>query len=285
MLTVRANAKINWSLSITGLRADGYHELDMLMQSVSLYDTLTFEPASELSLSVDGRPAPWDEKNLVCRAAMRLREVCGVKRGARIALVKRIPAMAGLGGGSADGAAALLSLNRLWSAGLSLEALLGIGLSLGADLPFCLTGGLLRVRGIGERLEALTAPASPGLVLVMPDDGLSTSAVFSRYDDAPRALPTDNAAAAQALCEGDFERLNLLAHNDLTLPAQALNPGVEAVVDDMLACGARFARMSGSGSCCFGVFDDPDAAFAALKARWRRVYRVETRPCGVEFCE
>ena len=285
MLTVRANAKINWSLAITGLRADGYHELDMLMQSISLCDTLTFEPDDALSLSIDGGPAGWDEKNLVCRAAARLRDACGTAQGARVTLEKRIPAMAGLGGGSADGAATLLALNRLWNARLSMDELLEIGLSLGADLPFCLTGGLQRVRGIGEKLEALTAPPSPGLILIMPDEGLSTGAVFTRYDAAPSPLPTDNAAAAQALCAGDFARLDALAFNDLAAPAIALNPAVGAAIDDMRSCGARFARMSGSGSCCFGVFDEPAKALDALKARWPRVWSVETRPCGVEFCE
>ena len=178
-LTARANAKINWSLSVLGVRPDGYHELDMLMQSVSLHDTLAFEESDGLSLSVDGRPAAWDEKNLVCRAASLLRARCGQTRGVRVSLVKRIPAMAGLGGGSADGAATLLALNRLWELNLPMTELLSLGLSLGADFPFCLTGGLQRVRGVGELLQPLDAPSSPGLLLVMPDEGLSTGAVFS----------------------------------------------------------------------------------------------------------
>ena len=282
MLTARANAKINWSLAITGLRAGGYHELDMLMQSISLHDTLTFESARRLEFSVDGR-GTWDDKNLVCRAAAMLWDFYRPGDGVSIALTKRIPAMAGLGGGSADAAATLIALNKLWNLRLTKQALCRWGLFLGADLPFCLTGGFQRVSGIGERLEPLPEAPSPGLVLVMPDEGLSTGAVFSRFDDAPHPLPTDNAAAARALCAGDFARLDGLAFNDLASPAIALNPAVGAAIDDMLSCGARFARIS--GSCCFGVFDDPSAACAALKARWPAVYRVETRPCGVEFCE
>ncbi|MBR3503072.1 MAG: 4-(cytidine 5'-diphospho)-2-C-methyl-D-erythritol kinase [Clostridia bacterium] len=284
MLTARANAKINWSLSITGLGSNGYHDLDMLMQSVSLCDVLTFQPARRLEFIAGGKSA-WDEKNLVCRAATLLWDAYHPDSGVSIALFKRIPAMAGLGGGSADAAATLVALNRLWNLGLTTQALCRWGLFLGADLPFCLTGGFQRVRGIGEQLEPLPAPLSPGLVLVMPEAGLSTGAVFSQYDRSPAPLPTDNAAAARALLEGDFAGLDTAAHNDLMPPAQALCPQVSEVLSDMTALGARFARMSGSGSCCFGVFDDPAAAETALKARHPQTWRVETRPCGVEIQE
>ena len=284
LLTARANAKINWSLSITGRTAGGYHALDMLMQSVSLSDTLTFRPAADLSLVVDGRTA-WDEKNLVCRAAALLRDRCRPDMGAALTLTKRIPAMAGLGGGSADAAATLLGLNRLWGLGLPMEELLRLGLALGADVPFCLTGGFQRVSGIGEGLDPLSAPPALHLALVMPETGLSTAAVFGRYDLAPAPLPTDNAAAARALLRGDFAALEALAFNDLAAPARALCPAVARVLNDMAALGARFARMSGSGSCCFGVFDDPAAACASLKAKHPQTCLVETRPCGVEFTE
>ena len=284
MLTARANAKINWSLAITGRSSNGYHQLDMLMQSVSLSDTLTFQRADGLSFSMDGREA-WDDKNLVCRAALLLRDAYRPHGGTAITLTKRVPAMAGLGGGSADAAATLIALNRLWGLRLSAEELCRMGLSLGADVPFCLTGGLERVRGIGELLEPLPAPESIPLVLVMPETGLSTGAVFSRYDSDPTPQPTDNAAAARALLSGDFQRLNDLAHNDLMAPAQALCPAVSAVLDHMAALGARFARMSGSGSCCFGVFDDPERAASALRARHPQTWLVTTRPGGVELTE
>ncbi|MBQ8953288.1 MAG: 4-(cytidine 5'-diphospho)-2-C-methyl-D-erythritol kinase, partial [Clostridia bacterium] len=143
MLTARANAKINWSLAITGRGSNGYHDLDMLMQSISLHDTLTFEPARRLEFTVDGRGA-WDEKNLVCRAASMLQDAYRPGGGVSITLTKRIPAMAGLGGGSADAAATLIALNRLWNLGLTEQALCRWGLFLGADLPFCLTGGFQR---------------------------------------------------------------------------------------------------------------------------------------------
>ncbi len=283
MLTVRANAKINWALAVTGRRSDGYHELDMLTQSVSLHDTLTFEAADELSLSIDGGPAGWSEDNLVCRAASLLKRTSGITGGAHITLVKRIPAMAGLGGGSADGAAALRALNRLWNLRLPAEELRRLGLSLGADFPFCLTGGLQRVRGIGERLAALPAPPSPGLVLIMPDGGLSTGAVFGCLDQHSTNRRADHGAASDALCAGDYARLDKLAFNDLTASAQALSPAVSLALEDLRAAGSPFVRMSGSGSCCFGVFDDPIAACERLRPRWPAIWLADTCSDGVEF--
>ena len=148
-MLIRANAKINWTLDTVGVRADGYHLLDMLMQSISLHDTLTLEPAEDVTFSADGATrVPQDEGNLALRAALALRRHAGTAQGAMIHLHKRIPSGAGLGGGSADAAAVLHGLNALWELNLPMETLRQIGLTLGADVPFCLMGGLAHVRGI-----------------------------------------------------------------------------------------------------------------------------------------
>lgn len=283
MLKTHANAKINWALAIEGRLDDGYHEMDMLMQSISLHDTLTFEESDALSLSVNGAAPVWDDKNLVCRAAELLRRETGCRRGAAIALEKRIPARAGLGGGSADGAAALRALNRLWALHLSEERLLELGLSLGADFPFCLTGGLQRVRGIGERLTKLRANVSPELILAMPDEGLSTGAVFQAFDAAQAPRRADMDAAQAALLSGDYARLRRYAVNHLTRPAETLSPAVARAIADFYGSGAAFAAMSGSGSCVFGVFEKPEEAFSALKGKYPLVFRARTRETGVEF--
>ncbi len=283
MLKVRANAKINWSLAISGVRADGYHEMDMLMQSISLHDTLTFEQSDTLSLRIDGGSSLWDEHNLICRAAELLKRTCGCPFGAAITLEKRIPARAGLGGGSADGAAVLRALNRLWALGLSEEQLLDMGLSLGADFPFCLTGGLQHVGGIGERLEAMKAPSTPQLVLLMPDEGLSTGAVFGAFDAQKTIIPAGTDQAQQALLSGDYARLRACAANHLAGAAQRLSPAVGRAIERLYQAGASFAAMSGSGSCVFGVFEQPDAAVEALKADYPRLFRAQTRALGVEF--
>ena len=283
MLKVHANAKINWALAITGRRDDGYHEMDMLMQSISLHDTLTFEKSDVLSLSINGSVPGWDEKNLVCRAATLLRNETGCQCGASITLEKRIPSRAGLGGGSADGGAALRALDRLWNLRLSEEELLSLGLKLGADFPFCMTGGLQRVQGIGEKLTRLEAGTSPELILAMPDEGLSTGSVFQAFDSqcAPQCAHPD--AAQDALLLDDYARLRHCAVNHLTRPAATMSPAVGQAIDDFYASGALFAAMSGSGSCVFGVFENTGAAFGRLSARYPVIFRAQTRDNGIEF--
>ena len=218
MLCLAAYAKINWTLDILGTRPDGYHLMDMLMQTVSLCDLLWMEEAEDLTLEAvpggteraarsktnDGLSSAgvrYYESNLVYRAALLLRERCGVRRGARIQLEKRIPSGAGMGGGSADCAAALKGLNALWGLGLSRAELLSLGLKLGADVPFLITGGLARVGGIGERIQPLLPAPQVWLVLVQPCEGLSTREVFSAFDrlNPARLRHPDNAAAQDAL--------------------------------------------------------------------------------------
>ena len=226
MLCLAAYAKINWTLDILGTRPDGYHLMDMLMQTVSLCDLLWMEEAEDLTLEAvpggteraarsktnDGLSSAgvrYDESNLVYRAALLLRERCGVRRGARIQLEKRIPSGAGMGGGSADCAAALKGLNALWGLGLSRAELLSLGLELGADVPFLITGGLARVGGIGERIQPLLPAPQVWLVLVQPCEGLSTREVFSVFDrmDASSLRHPDNAAAQDALLRRDLTAL------------------------------------------------------------------------------
>lgn len=257
--TFHAHAKINWALNVVGRRADGYHLLDMLMQTIDLHDTLEIEPADALSLTVDGEPE--GEENLVLRAAMALNRRVGVSRGARIALTKRIPSRAGLGGGSADCAATLRALNRLWDLGLSGDELLEIGLALGADVPFCLTGGLARVRGIGEDIEPVAnAPLIP-LVLVVPGGGLSTGAVFSLWDAGGFAdVRLDIPALADAVTRRDLPQVDRLCANALAAPALSLLPEIGEALECLRTLGASAALMTGSGSAVVGAFDSTDAA-------------------------
>ena len=287
MIAAKAYAKINWALDILATRENGYHEMDMLMQSISVYDTLTFEEAEELTLLMDGRPFPEADKYLIFRAARLLKEVTGCKRGARIDFHPVTPVMAGLGGGSADCAAAMRALNELWELNLPEEKLLELGFSLGADVAFCLMGGLQRVRGLGEKLEALQAADSPEMLLIMPDGGLSTGLVFGEYDRNERSMPKiDMDAAQNALCCGDYEKAEQYARNALTEPAMKMSAAVGPAIEALYEQGAVMARMSGSGSAVFGVFrnaEEADAAQAALAKRYDFCERIHTRPVGVEM--
>ena len=235
--TFAAPAKINWALNIVGRRADGYHLLDMLMQSIELADTLRVEAAEGLSLWVDGEPA--GEENLVMRAALALNRA----------------------GGSGDCAAALRALNGLWELNLPREALMEIGLSLGADVPFCLTGGLARVRGIGETVEPLAnAPRVP-LVLLVPGGGLSTGAVFSLWDAGGFPdVALDAPALADALVRRDLAATDRLCANALTAPALSLLPEIGAAMDGLRASGANAVFMTGSGSAVVGAFQTVEVA-------------------------
>lgn len=266
MITARAHAKINWSLNIVSAREDGYHELDMLMQSLELSDELTFAPAKWLTLSINGRQLPVGGRNLVIRAANALNEYMGRRRGASITLKKHIPIRAGLGGGSADCAATLLALNRLWNLRLPREKLMQIGATLGADVPFCMMGGLARVQGIGERITPAGAAPRIPLVLLHPGAGLSTASVFQRWDSGD--FPDERADIERlqaALLQGDLQEMEQASGNSLEQAAISLLPEVASAMRRLRREGALMTRMTGSGSAVFGAFRTSAEALAAAE--------------------
>ena len=279
-MRVEARAKINWTLDITGRRADGYHLMDMLMQPVTLSDTVTLRPANTVTLTTGGTPQiPADEHNLAYRAAMALKETAGYPGGAAIHVEKRIPAGAGMGGGSADAAAVLAGLNRLWGLGMSQSELERVGLILGADVPFCLRGGLTRTTGIGEEMQALPCARDYELVVIQPCEGLSTGAVFRAYHEQARVTRPDTDAARRALEAGDAPLLARSLGNVLQPVSEAMRPAIREAVDALENGGATVALMTGSGSAVFGVFEDAtlaEAATEALRRRWTGVWRCRT---------
>lgn len=263
-MTVKAYAKINWSLDIVNRRDDGYHEMNMLMQNVDLCDEISFAPARFVTLEMNGRMIASGSKNLIVRAATALNEYMGENHGMRIQLKKRIPVRAGLGGGSADCAAALLALNELWHMRLPLKTLLSIGEKLGADVPYCLTGGYARVSGIGEVLTPKDGAPSFPLLITLVGEGLNTQTVFSAFDGGGfEKLGVDVDALAFALSNGDLTSAQRLSGNALEGPAIGLLPEIATVMDRMREGGAKFVRMSGSGSAVYGVFETEEAAIRA----------------------
>lgn len=275
-----APAKINWSLAVTGRRADGYHTLDMLMQAVSLYDVLTFSPAPILSLTVEGNLPASTADNLVMRAAQALRTAVGYSGGAAIHLQKHIPIGAGLGGGSADASTTLKGLRDLWRLSISDAQLAEIGLRIGTDVPFCLQGGLARVTGIGEVISPIRLMHTYDLVILKPSDGLSTPTVFRTYDlMRPSAAHESMDAVQHALLQRDSRTLSLSMRNDLESAAIAMCPAIRKGKDALLEQGAQGAIMSGSGSAVFGFFPDADTAkqaASALSSIWPQCYCVRT---------
>ncbi|MEG2859275.1 MAG: 4-(cytidine 5'-diphospho)-2-C-methyl-D-erythritol kinase [Clostridia bacterium] len=278
-ITQRAYAKINWSLDVLGRRSDGYHELDMLMQSISLYDELTFESADELTLHVGGRNVPGDGRNLVLCAAEALIRATGRRRGARISLMKRIPVRAGLGGGSADCGATLLALNRLWRLNMPLRELVQVGAALGSDVPFCMGQGLARVSGVGDRLLRMRAGARHYLVILHPGMGLSTAQVYAKWDEnGEKTLNLDLDGAQRALMAGDIFALSTLAGNALEPPAIDLMPEIWIAREQLTDLGAVFAQMSGSGSAVYGVFETSEGAQAAKAVLGYKAILTQTYP-------
>ena len=279
-MRLQARAKINWSLDITGQREDGYHLMDMLMQPVTLHDIVTLESAEEISLTTSGSPLlPPSEEHLALRAARALAKHTGCTRGAAIHVEKHIPVGAGMGGGSADAAAVLCGLNRLWELGLSQEELERIGLTLGADVPFCLRGGLTRTTGVGERMEPLPCSRTWPLVVIQPCEGLSTGAVFKAYHQQETVLRPATDEAARALETGDLPLLAKSLGNVLQPVSGQMRPEIDEAIRALRAQGAAVALMTGSGSAVFGVFAEDAKACSAcetLRQRWERTWLCST---------
>jgi len=262
-----APAKLNLYLQVTGRRPDGYHLIDSLVVFAGIGDRLGAAPAPTLTLTATGRFAaslPAAADNLVLRAAAGLAAALGRDAGAALQLDKALPVAAGIGGGSADAAAALLALSELWRSPLDVARLDAIALRLGADVPACLRSQPLQMAGIGERLTPVEGLPPLWSVLVNPGVALATRSVFAAHDgrfSAPMPfvrLPATAAALAAALRE---------RRNDLEPPARTLCPIIGEVLAALAAQpGCLLARMSGSGASCFGLFAAAAAAAAAANS-------------------
>ncbi len=264
-MIIEAHAKVNWSLNITGRRSDGYHLVDMILQRVALHDTLEVLPADRLSLALAGESSvkvSADGSNLILKAALALKEHTGISRGAAFTLTKRIPAGAGMGGGSADAAAAFLALNRLWGLNLPMEKLEALALPLGADIPFCLHTEAMRVRGIGETLTPLPSLPKRHMVILKGTAGLDTGSVYRQYDLGEGKTDYDHERAAAALLSPDGSLRDCLT-NVLESPARALCPRIGDDIRRLYEAGASFAQMTGSGSAVYGVFADEAQCLSA----------------------
>ncbi|MDP3700477.1 MAG: 4-(cytidine 5'-diphospho)-2-C-methyl-D-erythritol kinase [Hylemonella sp.] len=241
---IPAPAKLNLFLHITGRRADGYHLLQSVFMLIDWADTLHFERRGQSQLSREDLLTALPADDLILRAARALQAATGTTHGAHIAVEKRLPAQAGMGGGSSDAASTLLALNRLWQLGLSLEQLCTIGLKLGADLPFFLRGHNAWVEGVGESITPVELPRRQVLV-VKPQAGLETHSIFS-----DPALKRDSIPATISGFAADPQAFLKEARNDLQPVAQRLCPGVTQALDWLASLGLA-GRMTGSGSAVF----------------------------------
>lgn len=287
-LTVKANAKINLLLDITGVKPNGYHSLFTVMQSVSLGDTVTVEKTDgdDITVSCTVPGVPTDSRNIVYKCAVKFFEYAGIteKRGVHIHIDKVTPFCAGMGGGSADGAAVLVALNKIFRTDYSEKILCRIGVKVGADIPFCIVGGTALALDTGAVVAPLPEIEDYYIVIVKPNDGVSTKEAYDAVDSLEYIKHPKNYTMLGFLADGDFD-------NALKLCSNVFEQAFEVAgrVDIKNICnnnGAVAACMTGSGSAVFGIFKDKAKAEACvneLKKIFGNVYLCTPEKTGVEI--
>lgn len=269
-LTIHAYAKINLALDVLNRRPDGYHTVRMIMQSLSLCDTLFLQKDDEPGITLSSRnpeqfpDVTWDENNLIYKAAKLFMDTFSIKEGVRITIDKQIPSAAGLAGGSSDAAATLKGMNQLFEKNLSIEELQALGVKLGADVPYCIQLGTALSEGIGEVLTSLPAAPAMYCVLVKPEAAVSTKYVYQNLK-LDKANHPDIDAALDAIRTGNVNKLCANLNNILEPVARTLCPEVEEIETKFMEQGALGTCMSGSGPTVFGLFTDGNDAIEACE--------------------
>ena len=266
-ITISAFAKINLSIDAWQGGPGGYHEVDMIMQQVSVFDEvrLSVSESGSVEMVCDNETLETDESNL-CVKAFRAMEKAYQVPPVRIELVKRIPIAAGMAGGSTDAAAVIRGINRMFALGLSLEEECAIGAQIGSDVPFCLVGGCARCVGRGEIVRPLSAYPKCHLVLVKPSFAISTPWSYRVYKEEADNPPADIEAMSEAILKGNLRGVCAAMGNQLAKAAEEAHPQIVAIRAFLEAQGAVRAMMTGSGPTVFGVFEEEAAAEMALQA-------------------
>ena len=276
--TQKAYAKINLTLDITSVLPDRYHGIFTAMQTVDLHDVVTVEPtgAPGITLTCSDETIPCDERNTAYKAATLFTAQAGLTEGTRVQIEKRIPSQAGLAGGSADAAAVLRALDALYPGRLTRQTLTDLGLRIGADVPFCLTGGTRLCLNKGEILARLPS-LDAWVVLVKPEEDVSTKEAYARFDSAVDLFHPNNNEFLFYAAAGEYKKALAYACN--TFEALCDLPCGAPIKAALYAGGAYYAAMSGSGSAFFGLFDEKDRAEATarrLGETYRRTYLCRT---------
>lgn len=282
-MEAQAYAKLNLTLDVLSKREDGYHEMRMIMQSISLADTLVIQPSEEKGIRVRSNLhfLPSGEKNLAAQAALRFWEAVGKRHsGLEIAIQKRIPVCAGMAGGSSDAAAVLRTLNRMEGEPLSLSELARVGERVGSDVPYCVLGGTALAEGRGEVLTPLPPLPRCWVVACKPDFPISTPELFAQADRVKLRRRPDTAGLVAALEAGDLGGVARRMYNvfEDVMPRR-LYVRVAEIKNELIQRGALGANMSGSGPTAFGLFDRREAAeeaLAVLRERYRDTFLCET---------
>lgn len=263
---MKAYAKINLGLDVVGILENGYHEVKMVMQTVGIYDELSFERAeSGIVVTTDSGELPTDENNLIYRAAKLMFDTYGIREGIRIHLQKNIPIAAGMAGGSTDAAATMKGINRLFDLGCSLRELMELGVQIGADVPYCVMGGTALAEGIGEKLTALNPAPECFLVVAKPDINVSTKYVYEHLDAEGVEEHPDIDGMVKAIAEGSLQGILDRMGNVLENVTVKDHPIIDTIKDRMRELGAVGSMMSGSGPTVFGIYLEETKAKEAYR--------------------
>lgn len=267
-IVLKARGKVNLTLDVVGKRANGYHDLRMIMQTINLYDTITIKKTKTPGIRINNNLAwlPKDDKNITYKAAERFFKESNIKSGVYIEIFKRIPVAAGLAGGSSDAAAVLVGLNKLFETHYTRKKLMEIGLEIGADVPFCILRGTVLAEGIGEVLTPLPALPAMHIVLAKPNVSVSTASVYKalKVDEITKHPKTDEYVEAIKNCDIPYITTNM--ENVLEDVTIKMHPQIEQIKEAMIRHGALGSMMSGSGPTVFGIF--PSKYKATLAAEY-----------------
>ncbi len=282
--TEKAYAKINISLDVTAKRPDGYHDMLMVMQTVSLYDDIevTLVENERSSAQCNLHFVPSDERNLAVKAAGKFFEAAGIENtGAKIKMFKRIPVGAGMAGGSSDAAAVLRALNRLCGHPFDAEKLCALAEEIGSDVPFCVTGGTMLAKGRGEILSPLPPLPDCSFVICKPEFSTSTPELFRKLDSIKLQCHPDTNGIIDALQKGDLMRLSRRMYNVFEDVPDRRHSAIAEIKSILLDCGALGSIMTGTGSAVFGIFSDgalAQNACDALSKEYRLCFTAENQP-------
>ncbi|MBR4874564.1 MAG: 4-(cytidine 5'-diphospho)-2-C-methyl-D-erythritol kinase [Clostridia bacterium] len=265
-MILEAHGKINLSLDITGIRENGYHEVEMVMQSVALCDFVSIEKnnSGKISVSSDKPQIPTGRKNIAYKACELMKSTYNLDCGFDIFIEKHIPMAGGMAGGSTDAAAVIRGINELCELGLTQDKLMELGLKIGADVPFCIHQKPALAKGLGEELTKVCGLSEDVyILLVNPNKEISTKKVYELFDEKGDFNQVDNESLVLALYSGDAHKASKYMKNVLSPISSSICPEICDINEKLLSMGAFFSMMSGSGATCFGLFYDmPDLDLA-----------------------
>jgi len=272
-VSIDAYAKINLTLDVTGKRENGYHDVRMVMQQIDLHDVVKLEKRNRgITLESNSKFLPKDQTNIAWKAARAVFDEVNQDLGVHIKIEKNIPVAAGLAGGSTDAAAVIRGLNKMYDLNLSLKEMMEIGVTIGADVPFCIMGGTALAEGIGENLSPIAPDKSHWLVLSKPSVGVSTKKIYEALNYKTINKHPETEAMIDAVLCGDIGEISGLLGNVLEPVTLSLYPSVGDLKSKMKEFGASGTLMSGSGPSVFGLFKSYEKACAAAK-RLKRIYK------------